>query len=159
MKISHTPRPSRVIKTEVGRQGGFVLLKFALLLVPLLLMVGFSVDVGYWYNRTAAIQKAADAAALAGVVWLPDTGTAAGCHVIDGAAFRNMSTVWAASDYTATGCLQAAVGKGWCPTTRNEVQLTADTIGVYVRIRQDNMFGMIGDSLVIERNAAMRLEP
>ena len=90
---------------------------------------------------------------------LCETGTAAGCHVIDGAAFRNMSTVWAASDYTATGCLQAAVGKGWCPTTRNEVQLTADTIGVYVRIRQDNMFGIIGDSLVIERNAAMRLEP
>ena len=73
IRIGHSPRRSRVITTDFARrQGGFVLLKFALLLVPLLLMVGFSVDVGYWYNRTAAIQKAADAAALAGVVWLPD---------------------------------------------------------------------------------------
>lgn len=76
MKISHASRPSRIIKTEAGRQGGFVMLKFALLLVPLLMMVGFSVDIGYWYNRTASIQKAADAAALAGVVWLPDTASA-----------------------------------------------------------------------------------
>lgn len=35
------------------------------LLIPLLLMVGLSVDVGSWYNRSSDIQKAADAAALA----------------------------------------------------------------------------------------------
>jgi len=35
-------------------------------------MAGLSVDVGYWYNQAGALQKAADAAALAGVVWLPD---------------------------------------------------------------------------------------
>jgi len=49
---------------------------FALLLVPLLLMAGLAVDVGGWYNRTSDIQKAADSAALAGVVWLPDAARA-----------------------------------------------------------------------------------
>jgi Flp pilus assembly protein TadG len=58
------------------RERGYVLVTFAMLLVPLLLMVGLSVDVGSWYNRASNIQKAADAGALAGVVWLPDTATA-----------------------------------------------------------------------------------
>lgn len=49
---------------------------FALLLVPLMLMVGLSIDVGSWYNRASDIQKAADAAALAGVVWLPNVAEA-----------------------------------------------------------------------------------
>lgn len=83
----------------------------------------------------------------------------AGCHIIPGNAFRAMSTTWNASDYTSTGCLQAASGRGYCPTDREDTQIVADTIGVYVRLRQDNLFGLIGDDLVIERNAAMRLEP
>lgn len=58
--------------TRARREGGYVLVMFALLLVPLLLMVGLAVDVGSWYNRGSDIQKAADAASLAGVVWLPD---------------------------------------------------------------------------------------
>jgi hypothetical protein len=62
--------------TRSRRQGGYVLVMFALLLVPLLLMVGFAVDVGYWYNRASDIRRAADAAALAGVVWLPDVDAA-----------------------------------------------------------------------------------
>jgi putative Flp pilus-assembly TadE/G-like protein len=53
-----------------------VLVKFAFLLIPLLLMTGLSVDVGYWYSESSDMQKAADAAALAGVVWLPDVGKA-----------------------------------------------------------------------------------
>lgn len=58
------------------REGGYVLTIFGLLLVPLLLMAGLAVDVGYWYNRASDIQKAADAASLAGVVWLPDANKA-----------------------------------------------------------------------------------
>ncbi|HEX2575334.1 MAG TPA: pilus assembly protein TadG-related protein [Aquihabitans sp.] len=64
----------------LGRRGdgepGYILVTFALLLVPLLLMVGLAVDVGSWYNRASDLQKASDAAALAGVVWLPDTASA-----------------------------------------------------------------------------------
>lgn len=73
MSLSHhASGPRRAPRRGRRRDGGYVLAKFALLLVPLLLMTGLSVDVGYWYNRAADIQKAADAAALAGVVWLPD---------------------------------------------------------------------------------------
>jgi hypothetical protein len=77
MSLSHH-RPARPSRSRRARRidGGYVLAKFALLLVPLLLMTGLSVDVGFWYNRAADIQKAADAAALAGVVWLPDIGLA-----------------------------------------------------------------------------------
>ncbi|HMJ75949.1 MAG TPA: pilus assembly protein TadG-related protein, partial [Iamia sp.] len=76
MSLSHH-RPARRPRPAAPRRDhGYVLAKFAILLVPLLLMTGLSVDVGYWYNRAADIQKAADAAALAGVVWLPDIETA-----------------------------------------------------------------------------------
>ena len=77
-RISHHGAARRsVLHTErTAREGGYVLATFGLLLVPLLLMVGLSVDVGFWYNRTSQLQKAADAAALAGVVWLPDLGSA-----------------------------------------------------------------------------------
>ena len=82
-----------------------------------------------------------------------------GCHIIPGDAFRAMSTTWNSSHYTATGCLQAASGKGWCPLDRNATQRNADTVGVYVRLRQSNDFKIVGDSLTIERTAAMRIEP
>ncbi|MFQ5556787.1 MAG: pilus assembly protein TadG-related protein [Acidimicrobiales bacterium] len=48
----------------------------ALTLIPLFGFAGFAVDVGSWYARASAIQKAADAAALAGVIWQPDFTTA-----------------------------------------------------------------------------------
>ena len=51
---------------------GYVLELTAILLVPLLLMAGFAVDLGGDYARAIRMQRAADAGALAGVVWLPD---------------------------------------------------------------------------------------
>lgn len=35
-------------------------------------MAAFAADVGHWYSTAAKLQRAADAAALAGVVWMPD---------------------------------------------------------------------------------------
>ncbi len=75
MPLSHHRRTP--LRTErCRREGGYVLAMFGLLLVPLLLMAGLAVDVGSWYSRASDIQKAADAASLAGVVWLPDIATA-----------------------------------------------------------------------------------
>ena len=51
---------------------GNILILSALLIVPLLIFVGLSVDVGSWHARASRLQRAADAAALAGVVWMPD---------------------------------------------------------------------------------------
>lgn len=55
---------------------GYAVVFTALILVPLIGFAGLAVDVGGWYSRAAALQRAADAAALAGVVWQPDFATA-----------------------------------------------------------------------------------
>ncbi|MBV9953090.1 MAG: Tad domain-containing protein [Acidimicrobiia bacterium] len=44
----------------------------AILLVPLMLMAALAIDVGSWYVEAQQIQRAADAAALAGVTYMPD---------------------------------------------------------------------------------------
>lgn len=53
-------------------EGGYVMIMTALLLIPLLVFAAFAVDVGAWYAQAARTQRAADAAALAAVVWMPD---------------------------------------------------------------------------------------
>jgi Flp pilus assembly protein TadG len=52
-------------------EGGFVMVWFALTLVVLIAMAGFGVDVWRWWHTSNQVQKAADAGALAGVVFLP----------------------------------------------------------------------------------------
>ncbi len=60
---------------RVARRGerGAILPLFVLLLTAMLAFTGFGVDLGWWYSRSFQIQRAADAAALAAVVWMPDT--------------------------------------------------------------------------------------
>lgn len=53
-------------------EGGYVLPLVALALTVLMIAAAFAVDVGAWYSRGNQLQRAADAAALAGVVWMPD---------------------------------------------------------------------------------------
>ncbi|MCU0267749.1 MAG: pilus assembly protein TadG-related protein, partial [Acidimicrobiales bacterium] len=57
--------------------GGYVVALTGLLILPLIAAVGLAVDLGAWYARAAQMQKAADAAALAGAAYLPDEGLAA----------------------------------------------------------------------------------
>jgi Flp pilus assembly protein TadG len=59
-------------RTAAGDDGGYVLPLLALMLVPLLVATAFAVDLGAWYAQGNRIQRAADAAALAGVVWAAD---------------------------------------------------------------------------------------
>jgi hypothetical protein len=56
---------------------GFFLVWMALLLTALMTFAGFGVDVAHWYVEANRIQKAADAAALAGAVYLPADPTTA----------------------------------------------------------------------------------
>ena len=75
MRLAH--HHPRLVTTSAGRrEHGYVMVMFGLLIVPIILMAGLAVDVGSWYNESSNIQKAADAAALAGVVWLPDVTSA-----------------------------------------------------------------------------------
>jgi hypothetical protein len=53
-------------------QSGYVLATTALLLIPLMIFAAFAVDVGAWYVEADEAQRAADASALAAVVWMPD---------------------------------------------------------------------------------------
>jgi hypothetical protein len=58
-------------------QRGFVLVYTVLLLPFLIGVTAVAIDVGSWYLQAQRAQRAADAAALAGVVWLPDASRAA----------------------------------------------------------------------------------
>jgi hypothetical protein len=51
---------------------GIALLLVSLLLVPLLTFAAMGVDLSSWYHRIGQLQKAADSAALAGTVWMPN---------------------------------------------------------------------------------------
>lgn len=52
--------------------GGYVLILTAFLLLPLIAVTAFAVDLGAWYAQASRAQRAADAGALAGVVWATD---------------------------------------------------------------------------------------
>lgn len=53
-------------------EGGYLIVMTALALLPIMIFVSFSVDVGAWYARASKLQRTADAAALAAAVWMPD---------------------------------------------------------------------------------------
>ena len=57
---------------DARTDGGYILVTLGLMIIPLMAFAALAVDVGSWYARTTEMQKAADAAALAGVVWAPD---------------------------------------------------------------------------------------
>lgn len=50
---------------------GYLLVWVSASMVVLLGVTGFAVDFGYWFHRAAEMQSAADAGALAGVVYMP----------------------------------------------------------------------------------------
>lgn len=66
---------TRVVDRQPKRrrrdERGLVFVYFVLCLTVLMIASAFSVDVGAWYARKQQLQRAADAAALAGVVWMP----------------------------------------------------------------------------------------
>ncbi len=73
---SIVPRIGRRLWSLVTDERGYAAVLTSLVLVPLMGFAGFAVDVGSWYSRAASLQRAADAAALSGVVWQPDFTTA-----------------------------------------------------------------------------------
>ena len=59
-----------------SNQKGYILATTALLLIPLMIFAAFAVDVGAWYAEADKNQRAADAAALAAVIEMPDLNRA-----------------------------------------------------------------------------------
>ena len=59
-------------RADRSQEGGYVAVMTGLLLMVLMGLAAFAVDVGQWYVVGQQEQRAADAAALAGVTKLPD---------------------------------------------------------------------------------------
>ena len=87
------------------------------------------------------------------------TNPSEACNILTGAQFRALPASVTTGVLTATGCIANSQAKNWCPTTRNNVQLTAEYIGVWVQVTYTFKFKFIGSSRTIERDAVMRLEP
>lgn len=123
MQLSHAHHHRFTIRTTDRSRGqqGYILTMFALLLVPLLLLVGFAVDVGYWYNRASDMRRAADAAALAGVVWLPDEAAAKTAALA--AAAKN--------GFVPGGHVSITVAKSTQSERRLKVTITDDRVGSF----------------------------
>src|SRR5438477_11739066 len=79
-------RPGRSRTGGGGEQGGFVAVWMGLMLVVLLGMGAFAVDVSYWHYSQTRLQRAADAAALAGAVSFPGDLTKANSAALGVAA-------------------------------------------------------------------------
>jgi hypothetical protein len=78
---------------------GIVLVWMALMLVVLLAMSGFAVDLGSWYLRSSKLQRAADAAALAGVVWMPGDPVSAQAAAVTALQKNGIDTTKVAVSY------------------------------------------------------------
>ncbi len=88
------------------------------------------------------------------------TGTAPTCEVLTGDQFRSnweLSTYQDATD--ASGCLKVAASKNWCPTSRSQVQASADYYGVWIKMRHPYEFPLMGSGTDVARTAVMRVEP
>lgn len=57
-------------------ESGYVLAMAALCLIPLIVVAAFSIDFGSFYTDASKLQRVAESASLAGVVWMPDLTTA-----------------------------------------------------------------------------------
>lgn len=61
----------KIVRQQPRDQRGLVIVYFALTLVVLMISSAFVVDIGSWYARSQQLQRAADAAAMAGVTYMP----------------------------------------------------------------------------------------
>lgn len=82
MNVPLSPRTNQVSRqsdhsARSTDERGFVLAYSALILVVMVALGGFGVDVGNWYLQAQRLQRSADAAALAGSVYLPGEVTTA----------------------------------------------------------------------------------
>jgi hypothetical protein len=67
----HRTKPTR--RQRMKGERGIAMIMTGLLLVPMMMFAAFGVDMAAWYARISFLQKSADAAALAGTIWMPDS--------------------------------------------------------------------------------------
>jgi hypothetical protein len=84
------------------------------------------------------------------------TGTGQSCNALTGTQFSNLTGT---SALDTNGCIVDSARKGYCPKLRNNVQLTAHYVGIWVQVQYHYEFGLLGSVKTIERTAIMRIEP
>jgi Flp pilus assembly protein TadG len=121
-----TDRPPRVRRPDRSPHGGQVMLIFALIAVLLFAVAGLAIDAGISYFSSDSVQRAANAAALAGVAYLPgEYPQGVNAALVESA--RNGFTDAGTADVT-TGTTSCTGGQSPCvlvtrPTT-NELTVT-----------------------------------
>lgn len=124
-----------------GEEGGFLIAIVAVATTMLVLSAAFVVDVGGWYARGLQLQRGADAAALAGVVWMPDfpvaesvaLATAARNGFVPGGAI----TIAVAPDPISTRRLKVTITDANAPQTFSQMfqgsrSITRTATGEYI---------------------------
>lgn len=81
------------------------------------------------------------------------------CTVLNGDQMRALPTTEVGAINPVTGCILSSLRSSWCPTARDDVQQSAEYLGVWIEVEHDYMFPIIGDSTDVVRAAVMRIEP
>ncbi|MFV0259587.1 MAG: pilus assembly protein TadG-related protein [Acidimicrobiales bacterium] len=140
---SSGPPPAPQPPASDRNEAGYILPMSALIIIPLMIFAAFATDVGYWYVRADEAQRTADAASLAGTVWLPDEAKAV--EVAHETAARNgyRSPEWVA---THGGQANATITVN---TVANRTGLQVD-----IDVKAESFFGaVVLDEIAIERQA------
>jgi len=127
-------------KAGVGediKQAGQIVVIFALMLTVLIGLVGIAIDTTYAWREALIVQRAADAASLAGVVYMPGDFTDASSTAIAEAAMNGLPSV------TGTTVTPARVA-----SDPRELQVTITT---HVPTFFSRIFGI--DSFTVERSS------
>jgi Flp pilus assembly protein TadG len=88
----------------------------------------------------------------------PPAATTQLCNIFTQAQIQNLNK---ATFSTTTGCSTTvgSISSRWCPNIRNDNQLSADYVGMYVRIRHPFITKFYGSGMAISQRSVMRIEP
>ena len=109
---SNTPGP-KAGEDSPAREDAYVAVMTALIITILLMAVGMAVDVASWYSRSTTLQRAADAAALAGVTATPNR-----------ASQRNIATESLTKSGIVDGVNGMTVATSFLPGSSNRMQIS-----------------------------------
>lgn len=129
-----------------AKEAGQILVIFALMLTVLIGLVGMAIDVTYAWRNGLQIQRAADAAAMAGVVYLPG-----GLEAIDGGRAR-ATAIAAANGYSTTNGSTLVIAANPSDDHQLDVTITAPVPTFFVRL-----FGINNWTITRQARAAFQL--
>jgi Flp pilus assembly protein TadG len=95
------------------------------------------------------------------VPWQCTTGSGTGqrCNIFTGAQLNALPATSSGAIHPTTGCVTNSERQGYCPNARDNIQLHAHYLGIWVQVRYEHLFPILGSSTTITRTAVMRLEP